>query len=329
MNSKNTKASEPQNNFDMIKNNSPIKVFVSDYFTPESLILLMQKNEFKISFEITEDLSQAQAVLIRSKTTIDKDFLKKAPMIQLIITATSGFDHIDFNLTKAAKITVMYTPSANTQSAAELAILLILSALRKVGEIQKVIRAGEWKASLTQGNEFKNKTLGIIGLGRVGTRVAEIAQSFGATVIAHDPYQDDNVFKKLNISRLGLTEVFSQSDILSLHVPLTEETRRLIRSETLELTKDGLILINTSRGKVIDEGALLQALDSKEIVAAGLDVFEHEPLARDSRLRKMPQVIITPHVGAFTEEAFLSASQEAVQKLILYFQKGETSDLLN
>lgn len=319
-------------------------ILITDRFTVESIESL--KQELKKNSATTaaagadvqiiqtehrprpDQLKNATALLIRSRTKIDGQLLESAPQLKVIITSTSGYDHIDLNETQKRNITVMYTPDANSQSAAELTIALILGTLRRINECSRTLRDGRWKDAITVGRELKGKTVGVIGLGRVGACVAKILQAFDCEILAHDPYQKDEVFEKLKITRMGLTEVFAQSDILSLHVPLTTETRRMIRAETLELAQEGLVLINTSRGGIIDESALVAALEDKQILGAGLDVFEHEPLSRDSKLRKMPQVLLTPHIGAYTEEAFAKASQLATQKLVQFLKTGKISDNL-
>lgn len=307
-------------------------VLITDRFTPESIEHLRQNFNGEIikteHYPQKNELNKATAMLIRSRTKIDKELLAQAPNLKVVITATSGFDHIDLELAKNKNIKIMYTPSANAVSAAELTLLHMLSALRKMTETQRVLRDGRWKDDISTGFELKNKSVGIIGLGRVGSHVAHLLQSFGALVYAYDPYQKDEVFQKLNLQRFGLSEVFAHADILTLHVPLTAETRRMVRAETLELMQDGVIIINTSRGKVIDESALVSALESGHVSQAALDVFEHEPLARDSRLRKLSNVMLTPHIGAYTEEAFHKASQIAVQKLLDFFKNGDLSDTI-
>lgn len=303
--------------------NTPLVIIVTDRYTTEALELLKQMLKCEVIKTETrptpQELAKASGLLIRSRTEVTKEFLNQAPHLKVIVTATSGTDHIDFAAAKEKNITVLNTPDANTESAAELTLMLMLSTLRRFNEVSRALRDGRWKDGLTTGSELKGKVIGLIGLGRVGSRVAELLQCFGAEVIAHDPYQSDDVFQKLKIARQGFHEVLTQAEILSLHVPLTNETRRMIRTETLELAQDGLILINTSRGQVVDESALVTALESGEIAAAGLDVFEHEPLARDSRLRKWPNVVLTPHIGAYTDEAFARASSAATKALTEFF----------
>jgi D-3-phosphoglycerate dehydrogenase / 2-oxoglutarate reductase len=267
-------------------------------------------------------------LLIRSRTKIDSEILDETTNLKLIITATSGFDHIDFEQTQLKGVTCMYTPLANADSAAELTVMHMLGALRHLSSTQRALRDGRWREAIPTGHELKSQTVALVGLGRVGSRVAKIVKAFGAEVIACDPHQNDETFKSLGVDRMGITEVFAQADILSMHVPLNAETRRMIRAETLEITKEGLIFINTSRGKVVDEGALVAALESGQIAAAGLDVFENEPLARDSRLRKLANVMLTTHMGAYTEEAYKKASMMAVEKCIQFIKAGQISDNL-
>lgn len=315
-----------------VPNNNSQCVLITDRYTVDSLELLRSNLNGEIiqteNFPPRELLARATALLIRSRTKINKELLNAAPNLKVIITATSGFDHIDLNLTQEKNIRVMFTPEANQESAAEHTLLLMLGVLRRLNEAARLLRDGRWKDELKSGFELKGKTVGIIGLGRVGSRVAELLQAFGAHVIAYDPYQADEVFENLKIARYGISEVFAQAEILSLHIPLNAETRRFIRAETLEQTHDGLIFINTSRGRIVDESALISALESGQVLGAGLDVFENEPLARDSKLRKMPNVLLTPHIGAHTEEAYLKASTIAAQKLINFIKSGQISDNL-
>jgi len=297
-----------------------LTVLVTDRYTTESLTqLAAASTNIKIiktgTHPSAEELKVADVMLIRSRTVIDKKLLDQAPNLKTVITATSGTDHIDITEAENRGIKVINTPGANTEAAAELTLMLMLGVLRRLPEVQKQMQAGNWKDTCPTGGELRTKTVGLIGLGRVGSRVAEFLNAFGSHVIAFDPYQDDEVFNRLKVERLGLTEVLAQADIISLHVPLTKETRRMIRLETLELCQEGVIIINTSRGQVIDESGLTTALETKQVAGAGLDVFEHEPLANESRLRQMPQVLITPHIGAYTDEAFQRASLEAVSQV--------------
>lgn len=305
-------------------------VLVTDHFTTDALLRL--KSELKA--EITQsdrypdekELASAEALLIRSRTKVDANLLAIAQKLKYVVTATSGIDHIDLKACEARGIQVMHTPDAQTEAAAELTIMLMLSTLRRLSTIYQAMREVKWKDAVHKGFELKNRTVGIVGLGRVGSRVAEILKGFGANVIAYDPYQSDDQFTRLGLKRLSITEVFVQSQILTLHVPLTPETRHMLNGGTLEMLDEECIVINTSRGAVIDEGDLVRALETGTLAAAGLDVFENEPLGKETRLRKLKNVVLTPHVGAYTEESFNRASHMAVEHLIAAVTQGQFRD---
>ena len=310
------------------------KVLITDRFAHDSLLYLTQNPTLEIlksdsPFHLSqEQLISANALLIRSRTPINEELLKKARQLQVIITATSGFDHIDLEATQKWGVTVMHTPSANIESAAQLTWSLVLASCHQLLKATKMVKTGEWQRELLPAMELSGRTYGIIGLGRIGSRVAEIAQAFGMSVIAYDPYQDDKVFEKYKIPRLSFEEVLKSADVLSIHVPKTLETDHMINRSHLEYIHRGIVLINTSRGSVIKENDLVEALENGWIKAVGLDVFEKEPLPRHSKLLTFPNVTLTPHIGANTDEAFYKASQLAATKLTAFFIDGSTSDTL-
>ncbi|MCB0419684.1 MAG: hydroxyacid dehydrogenase [Bdellovibrionales bacterium] len=275
-----------------------------------------------------EELKDVSALLIRSQTEVDAQLLSRAPNLQVIVTATSGFDHIDLASCQKRQIKVMHTPDANPPCAAEITLLLLLSMVHNMGSAQALIRSHSWKNDLERTYELQGKNLGLIGLGRVGRRVAQLARAFGMEVSAYDPYIEAKVFEEFQVERLGLTELFIKCPIISLHVPLTNETYRLINRATLETMAPGASIINASRGGVIDETELAEAIERGHVRAAALDVFETEPLPQASRLRKLKTVFTTPHIGGFSKEALKRGSDSAVSKLIQFYRSGETSDLL-
>lgn len=309
-------------------------VLITDRFSHESLILLQQNKDFEITKSEdpkkldNEYLKKTHALIIRSRTPITEELLAQAPNLQLIITCTSGFDHIDLAATQKWGITVMHTPTANIQSAAQLTWALVLACANNVLTANKMLKAGEWKREFVTGTELAGRTYGIVGLGRIGTRVAEIAQAFGMNVIAYDPYQEDEVFEQLKLSRSSYEEVLKSADVVSFHVPKTLETDHMLNRSHFEYIHRGIILINTSRGSIINENDLYEALEKGWIKSAGLDVFEKEPLDRNSNLLKLSNLVLTPHIGANTHEAFDKASDIAVSKLLSFFEDGSTSDTL-
>ena len=313
-------------------------VLVVDRFTQEAMITLQHHNFLNVktadskSFEET-DLSEIEGMIIRSRCRIDAEILKRAPRMQVIVTATSGFDHIDLEETKKWGITVMHTPEANVVSASEHTWHLILAAHRKFAKFDSAITLGDWRREILVGTELNGKTLGVIGLGRIGKSVARIASAFGMNVVSYDPYIEDLEFKQANVSRVSYEELLKHSDVISFHVPKTKLTYKMLKRSQLEFINRGSVVINCSRGDVIDEADLLEALEKGWVSVAGLDVFEKEPIQKGSRIHefknKYPdKLILTPHVGAQTSEAFAKSSQSAAFKLVQFFLDGTTTDSL-
>lgn len=310
-------------------------ILVTDRLSDEAFDQLReQKNFLVFKSAQSEKLSQKElknihALIIRSRTPITAKLLEQAPQLQMIVTATSGFDHIDLDACEQWGITVMHTPMANAVSASELTWTLLLNLCRKIQLAQKLIHKGQWKRELLIGTELAKKQIGIVGLGRIGSRVAQMAQAFDMKVVAFDPYKSDSYFKKLKVERMPFEALLATSDVLTFHVPKTNETHQLLSEEALNLSLPQKIIINTSRGSVIDEKALIKHLKKNPLTLVGLDVFAKEPLTTTSALLKNEQVLTTPHIGATTREAFLKASLQAVEKTRLFFYDGSTSDTLN
>lgn len=275
-----------------------------------------------------EELQSVDGLLIRSRTAVDRNLLGKAPRLRWVVSATSGFDHIDVKACQEVGITCSYTPDANAASAAELTVALMLNLLRRLPENLSVIPKNQWRKQEMRGHSLQGRTLGIVGLGRIGRRVARIAGTLGMKITAYDPYVNESEFTLVGAERAGFTEVLVAADVLTLHVPLTKETHHLLNYSTLRLMNRGAYLINASRGAVIQESELALALDEGLLAGVGLDVFEKEPLAKESRIRGRTNALLTPHIGAFTEEALEAASMEAVDRTIEFFKKGQTINCL-
>lgn len=309
-------------------------ILITDRFSSEAFYFLQRNPLFEVirldsPHHIPSDLlEKANALIIRSRTSIKETLLKSATNLQVIVTATSGFDHIDLEATQKWGVTVMYTPDANKESAAQLTWALMMATLTRLIPAHKQVKSGEWHRDQLTSFELNGRTYGVIGMGRIGSRIAQIAQAFNMNVIAYDPYIDDEVFQKHNVQRMSYEEVLKVSDVLSFHVPLTLETVNMLNKSHFEYIRRGVVLINTSRGAVIHEDDLVMALEKGWIRACGLDVFQKEPLPRHSKLLQMPQVVLTPHIGANTEDAFLKASQIAALKVTQFFADASTSDSL-
>ncbi len=287
--------------------------------------LKLQKN---FNILTAGDFANAHVLLTRSKTRIDLALLNNAPLLELIVTATSGFDHIDLSEIEKTNVKVMHTPNANAISAAELTWALVLACSRKVLQAHRSVKSGEWKSEALTGWELHGKSYGIVGLGRIGSRVAKIASAFGMKVLAFDPYKDKEHFESLGVTRLSYEEILKKSDILSFHVPKTRETNRMFGANQIDYVDPEIIVINTSRGCVLGEADVCKALEQNKMRALGLDVFENEPLSRNSKLLTLDNVVLSPHLGAATHEAYERAALDAVKKIIDFYVDGRLTDAL-
>lgn len=303
-------------------------VIICERFAVEALAALKKNQLFQVKSYQPEHLATAHVLIIRSKFKIDRALLDSAPQLEVIITCTSGFDHIDLEETKKRSVVVMYTPEANMVSTAEHTWALLLACSRQVVAANRQMKSGEWLRDPFVGMELAGKTLGIVGFGRIGQRVCRIAQAFDMNVISFDPYQQPEVFDRHGVLRLSYDELLRQSDIITYHVPATDETHQMLNRSHFDSLNGEQIIINASRGNVIREEDLVEALQQKKIKTVGLDVFQKEPLPRDSQLLKFQNIVLTPHLGALTNEAFLKASLQAVQQLEDYYLKNQIQNTL-
>ena len=309
------------------------KVLVSDIYAVEALARLRADSRLSVVQctydEVTPELlSDINIWLLRSRNKVGSHQLEKATNLQLVVSATSGFDHLDIPLLQQRGIVASYTPDANVESAACHTMTLLLALTRHLVPASQSLRQGEWRESVPRGELLAGKTLGLFGLGRIGSRVAELGKAFGMHVMAFDPYQEDAIFERFGVERAGQAEVFRSGDVLSLHVPLTRETFRQINHATLHNLNPEALLINTSRGGVIEETELCEALDEGILRGVALDVFEREPLAKTSKLRGRKNVLLTPHLGAFTTQALESASHQAVDRVMEWLDQKPVSTSL-
>jgi len=296
-----------------------LKVSVLDRFSATALQRL--KIDPRLEFiSLDGDLKDLEVAIIRTKVVADQSFLSRFDKLKLIVTATSGFDHIDIEEARLRGVQVAFCPEGNVHSAAELTLLLALSLARKIDNAKKAIKSGVWDRNSLLGMELYEKTWGILGLGRIGRKVSSMAQALGMDVMACDPFVEDEVFKKSNVERVGLKELFTGSDILSLHVPLTDKTRGIVNIRTMENMSSHLLLINTSRGTVVQEADLIDGLRRGMIAGFALDVFNEEPLNPKSALLDLDNVVLTPHIGGNTHEAFERSCHLSVDKVIEFSQ---------
>lgn len=274
----------------------------------------------------------ADAVIVRSSTQVDAEFLDAAPRLKAVARAGTGVDNIDLATAGQRGIAVMNTPGGNTLAAAEHAFALMLSLVRHIPAAHQALVEGRWARSQFLGSELNGKTLGIVGFGRIGQEVAKRALAFNMTVITYDPYimpEADILADELHIDKVNLNTLLARSDAVTLHAYLSDETRGLMNAERLGLMKRGAVLINTARGPLIEDAALAEAVRSGHLGGAAVDVYAVEPVPADNPLIGLPGIIHTPHLGASTIDAQINVAVMAAEQIIDALLKGEFRHVVN
>ncbi|ADG91415.1 hydroxyacid dehydrogenase [Thermosphaera aggregans] len=295
----------------------------------EKAIQLLKENGFEVTIveephedELARIIKGFDGLIVRSKPLVTKKVIESADRLKVIARAGVGLDNIDVKAAEQRGIALINAPESSTQSVAELAIGLMLAVARKIAFSDRRMREGYWAKKEAMGVELSGKTLGVIGAGRIGSAVARIAKyGFNMHILYYDVACRDDLNKELGAECVSIEELLKRSDIVTIHVPLLPETRHMINEEKLRLMKKTAILINTSRGAVVDTAALVKALSEGWIAGAGLDVFEEEPLPKDHPLTKLDNVVLTPHIGASTKEAQEKAGVEVARKIVEFFKK--------
>ena len=273
-------------------------------------------------------VKDADAILVRSATTVDAEVISAAPKLKIIARAGVGLDNVDVEAATAAGVLVVNAPTSNIHSAAEHALALMLAAARQIPAADATLKEHTWKRSSFNGTEIYGKTVGVVGLGRIGQLVAQRLAAFGTHVIAYDPYVPPARAAQLGIELLPLDDVLARADFISVHLPKTKETAGLLGKDALARTKPGVIIVNAARGGLIDEQALADAITSGHVRAAGLDVFATEPCT-DSPLFDLPEVVVTPHLGASTSEAQDRAGTDVAESVKLALAGEFVPDAVN
>jgi D-3-phosphoglycerate dehydrogenase len=311
-------------------------VVVADKVSPSGLQALTDDARFEVVFTVGEErgaleyaLAEADALIVRSATKVTSELLAGAPGLRAIGRAGVGVDNIDLEAATARGVPVLNAPEGNTVSAAELTFALVLAAARHVPAADRSVRAGEWERARFAGIELRGKTLGLIGAGRIGGEVAKRARGFGMRVIVHDPYLSEERATRLGVSQVSMSEILERADVVSLHVPLTRSTEGMVGTAELARMKPTAFIVNVSRGGVLDESALADALTDGQIAGAALDVFASEPLAADSPLRDSPNLVLTPHLGASTAEAQELVAGEIAEAVKAALLHGDLSRAVN
>jgi D-3-phosphoglycerate dehydrogenase len=278
--------------------------------------------------QLAHDLADADALVVRSATRVTAPVIDAAPRLRVIARAGTGVDNVDVNAASARGVVVMNAPGANSISVAELAIGLMLALARHVPAADAAMKQGKWEKKKFMGEELRDKTLGLAGLGRIGQEVARRARAFGMRVVAHDPFIAASVAEDLGVELVTMDEVFARADYVSLHLPSTPATRNFLNAERLAHARKGVRIVNTARGDLIDETALADAIEAGHVAGAALDVFEIEP-PPDPRLQTLPQVIATPHIAASTREAQELVGVETATALRDFLRDGVIRNAVN
>ncbi len=294
---------------EILRDGGGVDVVVRDAITPEGLL---------------ETIPEFHALVVRSRTRVTREVLERGRLLRVVGRSGVGLDNIDVDAARERGVEIVYAPGASAVSVAELTIGLVICLSRRIHDADRSTRAGLWERTRLVGSELSGKSLGILGLGNIGREVARRAAPFGMRILFHDPLRPRDAHLVPEAKEVPLTTLLASSDIVTVHVPLREETRHLLDAAAMGRMKRGAFLVNTSRGGIVDEGALLAALRSGHVGGAALDVFESEPPKGDALLDE-PNVIATPHIGASTREAQERVGRE-VARAVIRALRGSAKD---
>jgi D-3-phosphoglycerate dehydrogenase len=298
------------------------KILITGALHPHALQLLQSAPDAEVAYhpdisygKLLELIPPFHALVTRSETKVPRELIDRAPHLKVIARASVGIGSIDIDYATERGILVINTPGKNTNSAAELTWALLLNAVRNVIAAHGTMQAQGWDRHRFTGTELLHKTIGIVGLGNVGHRVARFARAFDMEVLAYDPYIADDVFEANHVKKVDLATLVRQSDIVTVHVPKNKETTGMIGAEQIALMKEGVIVMNLARGGIVDEKALLAALKDGKVRGAGIDTWSEEP-PPDNPFREFPHVVMTPHIGASTEEAQFRIGESVAEQTL-------------
>jgi D-3-phosphoglycerate dehydrogenase len=314
-----------------------MNIMICDPISPKGIALFEQRKEFKVTVlkqrlpeaELIPLVGDVEAMVVRSETKVTRKVIEAAPKLRVVGRAGVGVDNVDVEAATQRGIVVMNTPGGNTISTAELTFSMLMSLARKIPQANASMKAGEWNRKAFSGTELYNKSLGILGMGRIGTEVARRAIAFGMRVLAYDPYLTISRAQALTVELVELDELFSRADFITVHMPMSDETRGMINAAAFAKMKPGARVLNCARGGIINETDLAEAIKSGRVAGAALDVYETEPPPKDFALRDLPQVIMTPHLGASTEEAQENVGIEVAEAITDYLINGAVRNAVN
>ncbi len=309
------------------------KILVSDPLAEEGLEILRRECTVDVRTDLSEDqivgiIGEYDALIVRSGTDVTARIIEAGKRLRFIGRAGAGVDNIDMEAATKKGIIVANAPEGNTLAATEHTMAMMLSLARNIPQANASLKKGEWKRSKFMGVELNEKTLGIVGLGRIGREVAKRAQAMGMHIVGYDPFITKERAVQMGVEAVSLEELFRVADVITVHTPLIKETRHMVNGRTIAMMKDGVRIINCARGGIIDEEALYQGLKSGKVAGAALDVFEEEPPA-GSPLLELDQVIVTPHLGASTVEAQKNVAVSIAKQCIAVLKGGTAKYVVN
>lgn len=312
-----------------------MKILVSDSLSKQGVDIL-EKAGFTVVVktklpkeELFKEVKDADGLIVRSGTKVTAELIAAAEKLKVIGRAGSGLDNVDTPAATRRGIVVMNTPGGNTVTTAEHTMAMIFAMSRRIPQATASVKTGKWEKDKFMGVELYGKTLGIVGIGQIGGYLCKLAQGAAMNVIAYDPYLAPERADKMGVELVDLADLFRRADIISVHTPLTPETKSLINAKAIETMKPGVMIVNCARGGIINEADLLRALQSKKVAAAAFDVFEEEPVKADNPLLALDNFICTPHIGAQTGEAQENVALGIAEQVVDYFTKGLAKGAVN
>lgn len=316
---------------------TPFRILVTDEIDPEGVAILTANREFQVDVvptlpaeELLRRIGDYDAIVGRSATRISGDLLRAARKLKVVGRAGVGVDNVALDVATGLGIAVINAPAGNTNAVAELFFGAVLGLYRQIPQAAQSMAEGRWDRSALIGNELKGRTLGIVGVGRIGSKIARRAHAFGMSLVGFDPYITNERFTALRVPRMTrLADLLGSADIVTVHTPLNDETRGLIGAAELRQMKPGAVVVNLARGGIVDDAALLEALDAGRLRGAVLDVYDREPLAADHPLRRAKNVLLMPHMGASTFEAQRNVAVDVAEAVRDALLAGELSRSLN
>jgi len=312
-----------------------MKILVSDSLSKQGVELL-EKAGFTVVVkskmpkdELFKEIKDADGLIVRSGTKVTEELLAAADKLKVVGRAGSGLDNVDTPAATRRGIVVMNTPGGNTVTTAEHTLSMICAMSRRIPQATASTKAGKWEKDKFMGVELYNKVLGIVGVGQIGSHLTKLAHGIGMKVIAYDPFLAGDRAERMGVEMVDLQDLFRRADIISVHTPLTPETKGIINAQTIATMKPGVMIVNCARGGIVHEGDLFEALKNKRVAAAAFDVFEEEPVKAENPLLTLDNFICTPHIGAQTTEAQENVAVGIAEQIADYFKKGIARGAVN